>query len=49
MTIKQSRSAIAATALWNPFGDHVAVNGVRLNVQRGTGHSLFRARRERAV
>jgi ABC-2 type transport system ATP-binding protein len=43
MTIKQSRPAIAATGLRKSFGDHVVLDGLDLNVPRGTVFSLLGA------
>jgi ABC-2 type transport system ATP-binding protein len=43
MTIKQSRPAIAATGLRKSFGDQVVLDGLDLNVQRGTVFSLLGA------
>ena len=43
MTMKQSRPAIAATGLRKSFGDHVVLDGVDLNVPRGTVFSLLGA------
>jgi ABC-2 type transport system ATP-binding protein len=43
MTITQSRPAIAATGLRKSFGDHVVLDGLDLNVPRGTVFSLLGA------
>ncbi|MGR6321439.1 ATP-binding cassette domain-containing protein [Micromonospora soli] len=43
MTITQSRPAIAATGLRKSFGDHVVLDGLELNVPRGTIFSLLGA------
>ena len=43
MTITQSRPAIAATGLQKSFGDHVVLDGLDLNVPRGTVFSLLGA------
>jgi ABC-2 type transport system ATP-binding protein len=43
MTIKQSQPAIAATGLRKSFGDQVVLDGLDLNVQRGTVFSLLGA------
>ncbi|HEU0042643.1 MAG TPA: ATP-binding cassette domain-containing protein [Jiangellaceae bacterium] len=43
MTITQSRPAIAATGLRKSFGDQVVLDGLDLNVQRGTVFSLLGA------
>jgi ABC-2 type transport system ATP-binding protein len=43
MTITQSRAAIAATGLRKSFGDHVVLDGLDLNVPRGTVFSLLGA------
>jgi ABC-2 type transport system ATP-binding protein len=43
MTSQQSRPAIAATALRKSFGDHVVLDGLDLNVPRGTVFSLLGA------
>jgi ABC-2 type transport system ATP-binding protein len=43
MTIMQSRPAIAATGLRKSFGDHVVLDGLDLNVPRGTVFSLLGA------
>jgi len=43
MTIEQSRPAIAATGLRKSFGDQVVLDGLDLNVQRGTVFSLLGA------
>ncbi|MEV4808362.1 ATP-binding cassette domain-containing protein [Micromonospora avicenniae] len=43
MTIRQSRPAIAATGLRKSFGDHVVLDGLDLNVPRGTVFSLLGA------
>jgi ABC-2 type transport system ATP-binding protein len=43
MTIKQSRSAIAATGLRKSFGDQVVLDGLDLNVPPGTVFALLGA------
>ncbi|MGS2619347.1 ATP-binding cassette domain-containing protein [Micromonospora sp. LZ34] len=43
MTIQQSRPAITATGLRKSFGDHVVLDGLDLNVARGTVFSLLGA------
>ncbi|GGR97759.1 daunorubicin resistance protein DrrA family ABC transporter ATP-binding protein [Micromonospora fulviviridis] len=43
MTSTQSRPAIAATGLRKSFGDHVVLDGLDLNVARGTVFSLLGA------
>src|SRR5271170_3250287 len=43
MTIKQSRSAIAATGLRKSFGDQVVLDGLDLDVQLGTVFALLGA------
>lgn len=43
MTITQSRPAIAVTGLRKSFGDQVVLDGLDLNVQRGTVFSLLGA------
>jgi ABC-2 type transport system ATP-binding protein len=43
MTIKQSRPAIVVTGLRKSFGDQVVLDGIDLNVQRGTVFSLLGA------
>src|SRR5438477_8125534 len=43
MTITQSRPAIAATGLRKSFGDQVVLDGLDLNVQRGTVFALLGA------
>jgi ABC-2 type transport system ATP-binding protein len=43
MTIRQSRPAIAATGLRKSFGDHVVLDGLDLNVPRGTVFALLGA------
>jgi ABC-2 type transport system ATP-binding protein len=43
MTIKQSQAAIAVTGLRKSFGDQVVLDGIDLNVQRGTVFSLLGA------
>jgi ABC-2 type transport system ATP-binding protein len=43
MTITQSRPAIAVTGLRKSFGDHVVLDGLDLNVPRGTVFSLLGA------
>jgi ABC-2 type transport system ATP-binding protein len=43
MTITQSRPAIVATGLRKSFGDHVVLDGLDLNVPRGTVFSLLGA------
>jgi ABC-2 type transport system ATP-binding protein len=43
MAITQSRPAIAATGLRKSFGDHVVLDGLDLNVPRGTVFSLLGA------
>ena len=43
MSSQQSRAAIAATGLRKSFGDHVVLDGLDLNVPRGTVFSLLGA------
>jgi ABC-2 type transport system ATP-binding protein len=43
MTITQSRPAIAVTGLRKSFGDHLVLDGLDLNVPRGTVFSLLGA------
>ena len=43
MTIRQSRPAITATGLRKSFGDQIVLDGLDLNVQRGTVFSLLGA------
>ena len=43
MTITKTRPAIAATGLRKSFGDQVVLDGIDLNVQRGTVFSLLGA------
>ncbi|GAB3964324.1 ATP-binding cassette domain-containing protein [Plantactinospora veratri] len=43
MTSRQSRPAIVATGLRKSFGDHVVLDGLDLNVRRGTVFSLLGA------